>query len=370
MSNSFREYLKQVGSGTHTGKDLSRKEAKAATEMMLQQEATPAQIGAFMIAHRIKRPTPEELAGMLDAYDRFGPRLNHPFNRPVTVLGNPYDGRDRTAPVTPIIALILAASGVPMVMHGGNRMPTKYGVPLVEIWQGLGVDFSCLSLPQTQQLLEKTGVSLIYLPGHFSLANNLVPYRDQIGKRPPFATLELIWSPYKDAHVVAGFVHPPTEDRLRETLQLRGTLNFTLVKGLEGSCELARNRTGIIGISKPDSVYERLHLNPQEYGFFGTDLPLESTTQLIEQLQAVLRGETSELVPSAIMNGGFYLWLCGVSPNLQTGFAKAEEMLLNGEVGQKLQELSTAASQISGAQREEVKLGTVTGHRASGMGAI
>lgn len=340
MSNSFRELLKKVGSGTHTGKNLSRKEAETATAMMLQQEATPAQIGAFMIAHRIKRPTSEELAGMLDAYDRFGPRLRHHFEH-LTILGNPYDGRDRTAPVTPIIALILAAAGVPVVMHGGDCMPTKYGVPLIEVWQGLGVDFSPLSLPQSQQLLEKTGIGLIYLPKHFPLANNLVSYRDQIGKRPPFATLELIWSPYLDAHIVAGFVHPPTEERLRETLQLRGATNFTLVKGLEGSCELARNRTGIIGIGT-GAPYERLHLHPQEYGFYGTDIALESTAKLIEQLQAVLRGDASELMPSAVMNAGFYLWRCGVCPDLAAGFALAEAMLLKGDGDRKLQELAKA----------------------------
>jgi anthranilate phosphoribosyltransferase len=75
MSNAFRELLKKVGSGVHTGKDLTRSEAAAATRMMLLQEATPAQIGAFMIAHRIKRPTSEEVAGMLDAYDELGPKL-------------------------------------------------------------------------------------------------------------------------------------------------------------------------------------------------------------------------------------------------------------------------------------------------------
>ena len=69
MSDEFRELLKRVGSGTHTSKDLTRTEAATATEMMLLQSATPAQIGAFTIAHRIKRPTPEELAGILDTFD-------------------------------------------------------------------------------------------------------------------------------------------------------------------------------------------------------------------------------------------------------------------------------------------------------------
>ncbi|NES82702.1 MAG: anthranilate phosphoribosyltransferase family protein [Moorea sp. SIO2B7] len=353
MSNTFRELLKKVGSGVHTGKDLNRTEAAEATKMMLLQEATPAQIGAFMIAHRIKRPTVAELAGMLDACDELGPKLqtDHlPFDKPVTVFGNPYDGRSRTAPVTPITALILATAGVPVVMHGGDCMPTKYGIPLIEIWQGLGVDFAPLSLSKTQQLLEKTGLTLVYLPQHFPLAHNLVPYRDQIGKRPPFATLELIWSPCpENAHIVSGFVHPPTEDRFRETFKLRGVEHFTTVKGLEGSCDLACSRTGIIGLAQPDSEpsFQRLHLHPREYGFAGKDVPLESTPKLIEQIQDVCGGKSSELMPSAILNGGFYLWCFGVCSSLEAGFSQAEVMLSKGKVADKLREMSMVSSQLS-----------------------
>ena len=75
MSDEFRELLKRVGSGTHTSRNLTRDEAATATKMMLLQEATPAQIGAFAIAHRIKRPTPEELAGILDVFEKLGSKL-------------------------------------------------------------------------------------------------------------------------------------------------------------------------------------------------------------------------------------------------------------------------------------------------------
>ncbi|HEY9634582.1 MAG TPA: anthranilate phosphoribosyltransferase family protein [Coleofasciculaceae cyanobacterium] len=362
MSDVFRELLKKVGSGVHTGKDLSREEAAMATRMMLLEEATPAQIGAFMIAHRIKRPTSEEVAGMLDAYDQLGPKLQpwgvengqdsstkSTFSQPVTVFGTPYDGRSRTAPVTSLTALILATAGVPVLMHGGDCMPTKYGVPLIEIWQGLGVDFSKLTLTQVQQLLETIGLGFIYLPQHFPQAHGLVAYRDQIGKRPPAATMELIWSPYAgDAHIVAGYVHPPTEERFRVTFELRGVTNFTLVKGLEGSFDLPRDRTAIIAISQPGTStdFDRLLLHPRDYGFAGAEVPLESTTELLTQMQDVLKGKSSQLMPAAIWNGGFYLWRCGVCSDLPEGFAKAEALFTNGHVAQKLVELRKAIASL------------------------
>ncbi|MBD1931419.1 MULTISPECIES: anthranilate phosphoribosyltransferase family protein [Cyanophyceae] len=362
MSNAFREILRKIGSGPHTGENMTRFEAAEATRMMLLQEATPAQIGAFMIAHRIKRPTGEELAGMLDACDQLGPKLQ-PIDsqRPVIVLGTPYDGRSRTAPVTPLTALILATAGQQVVMHGGGRMPTKEGLPLVEIWQGLGVDWSGLSLAQTQQVFETTKIGFIYLPSHFPLAASLVPYRDQIGKRPPFATMELMWCPYAGvAHVIAGFVHPPTEGMFQGASALRGKPQyFTTVKGLEGSCDLPRDRTPIIGTWQPGSDLERIILHPRDYGFEGKEVPLDEKA-LVPQMQLVLQGKPGEFTQAAIWNGGFYLWHSGVATDLSSGLAEAENLLKSGQVAQKLQEISKAVASLSVFEKYLSETGDLT----------
>ncbi|HEY9736334.1 MAG TPA: anthranilate phosphoribosyltransferase family protein [Trichocoleus sp.] len=349
MSQEFRDLLKKVGSGNHTSKDLSREESALATRLMLLAEATPAQIGAFMISHRIKRPTAEEMAGMLDAYEALGPTLpavSSPL--PVTVLGCPYDGRSRTAPVTPITALMLAAAGAPVLLHGGDRMPTKEGIPLIEIWQALGLALDRLSLEQTHALLQRTGFGFIYLPRHFPEAQTIVPYREQIGKRPPFATLELMWSPYAGpSQTVVGYVHPPTEGLAQQTFAIRGGQPFITVKGLEGSCDLPRSRTAIIGLSQPDGSVERLLLHPRDYDLAAEEVPFESDAAVMSALRAVLRGELSELQRSAIWSGGFYLWRSGVSESLQAGLALAEEMLRQGQVQAKLEELRQAVEELT-----------------------
>ena len=186
MNLEFRELLKKVGSGTHTSKDLTRAEAAAAVRMILQQAATPAQIGAFMIAHRLKRPTGEELAGTLDAYEQLGPSIPAiETARPIVVFSVPYDGRARTAPMLPLTALILATAGCPVLMHGGDRMPTKHGVPLVEVWQGLGVDWTHLSLEQVSHLLTEIGIGFVYLPQHFHWRTGWCPFGIRLGSARP-----------------------------------------------------------------------------------------------------------------------------------------------------------------------------------------
>lgn len=362
MSHTFRALLQKVGSGPHTGEKLTREEAATATRLMLLQEATPAQIGAFMIAHRIRRPTGEELAGMLDAYAELGPQLQPiQSSRPVTILGIPYDGRTRTAPLAPLTALVLATAGCPVILHGGDRMPTKEGAPLSEFWQGLGVEWTELSLAQVQTVLEKIGIGFVYLPTHFPLAQGLVPYREQIGKRPPFATMELMWCPYAGrAHVVPGFVHPPTEFMFQEALALRGVDFYTTVKGLEGSPDLPRERTAIIGLSRSPSPtpprlhsptaalppLDRLHLHARDFGFEAKNVSLTSVPALVEAMNAVLNGDPSELMQSILWNSGFYLWRCGASLSIEDGIRTAENLLTQGQVKHTLQTLQQATTPL------------------------
>ena len=343
----FRSLLKKVGSGTHTSEPLSREEAAIATRLMLTEAATPAQIGAFMIAHRIRRPMPTELAGMLDTYDALGPQIGEINGAyPVTVFCNPYDGRSRTAPIVPLTALIMAAAGAPVILPGSGRMPTKMGLPLIEIFQGLGVDWSGLALDQVRAVLTQTGLGFVYQPVHFPQAQAMVPYREQIGKRPTLATVEIMWSPYTGrSNVVSGYVHPPTEARTQDAFTQRGTDFFTTVKGLEGSCDISRARTGILCLNQLKGgtlVAERLLLHPRDYDFEGADPDLESLTNLLTDYRQAITGKPNEIARSAVWNSGFYLWRVGRTAQIKAGFELGRSLLQSGAVEAKLAEIKAA----------------------------
>ena len=348
----FRDLLKKVGSGAHTSKELSREEAAIATRLMLTETATPAQIGAFLIAHRIRRPTPTELAGMLDTYDALGPQITEiEGDYPVTVFCNPYDGRSRTAPINPLVALIMATANAPVIIPGGGRMPTKMGLPTSEIFQALGLDWTKLNLEQVQQILAENGLALVYQPALFPQAEAMVPYREQIGKRPTLATVEIMWSPYAGrSNVVSGYVHPPTEARTQDAFTQRETAFFTTVKGLEGSCDISRDRTGIICLNQLKEGQlqtERLLLHPRDYGFDGTDPEFIQLPELIEQYQEALAGKSNEISRSAVWNSGFYLWRADRASSIEAGFELAKDLLNEGNVDRKLEEIQTKISLLS-----------------------
>lgn len=347
VSDVFRALLQKVGSGAHTNKPLTRSEAERAASLMLQQHATPAQIGAFLIAHRIRRPTSVELAGMLDAYDRFAPTLKPiSSDRVPLVFCHPYDGRSRTAPVGIVTALILATAGCPAILHGGDRMPTKMGLPAIEIWRALDVPFHFLTLSQAREVLQATGIGFIYMPQHFPLGQGLVPYREQIGKRPPLATLELMWNPYGGrSRLVCGYVHPPTEKLMRGTLQLRRVEDYLTLKGMEGSCDLPRDRVVICGIHRSsETEFERLCLAPRDYDLAGLDEPGREAEAIAADYRQILEGQSSPLLPSVIWNGGFYLWQAGVCESLAAGLERAEALLQSDLVAAKLVQLQTCVA--------------------------
>ena len=332
----FRTYLGKVGSGEHTSSGLSREESADALELMLDGEASPAQIGAFLIAHRIRRPEPQELTGMLVVYRRRGPRLTS--SKPAGCFGIPFDGRNRTAPIYPLTALVLATAGIPVVLQGGRRMPVKYGVTAMELFEALGLQLQGRSLTWVQEMLDRSHLALIHQPDHFAAAEVLIPIREDIGKRPPLASLELLWTAHCGEHLlVSGFVHPPTETRAWQALAWAGETQVLTIKGLEGSTDLPISRACVTGRPTP-SGDGRLILHPRDHGCYGED-PRWDTLDTWTTSALVALGGQGPLAPSLIWNAGTYLWQAGHAEDQPSGLAACRTLLTSGQVLNTLQNL-------------------------------
>lgn len=337
----FKTYLRKVGSGEHTSSGLSREEAADALELILDGGASPAQIGAFLIAHRIRRPEPQELTGMLDVYRQRGPQLS--TDKPAISFGMPFDGRTRTAPIYPLTALVLASAGLPVVLQGAGRMPVKYGVTGVELFEALGVRLAGRSLDWVQDLLSRFNLALVHQPDHFPAAESLIPYREDLGKRPPVASLELLWTAHQGDHLlVSGFVHPPTEARAWQALRLAGETNVLTVKGLEGSTDLPISRACVTG--RPNGSDEgRQILHPRDHGCFAHDPLWEGIENWGTQALAALGGQ-GELATPLLWNAGTYLWQAGLDADQSAGLEHCRELLNSGAVLQLVHQLRQHAA--------------------------
>tara|TARA_B100000424_G_scaffold259891_1_gene243189 strand:+ start:36 stop:1106 length:1071 start_codon:yes stop_codon:yes gene_type:complete len=332
----FKQHLRKVGSGEHTSKGMTREEAADALAMMLHGEASPAQIGAFLIAHRIRRPEPQELTGMLDTYRRLGPVITSQDGRPAPLcFGMPYDGRSRTAPIYPLTTLVLLACGQPVVLQGGDRMPIKYGVNAIDLFDALGLDLRGLGLDTVQQGFDYHGFALIHQPDHFPIAETLITYREELGRRPPVASLELIWTPHQGRHLlVSGFVHPPTESRAWKALKLAEETDLLTVKGLEGSTDLPIGRACITARVRNGEA-ERLILHPRDHGCHHADMEWTEIESWHDQALEALNGH-GPLSDAVRWNAAAYLWFSGRSNSLEAGIKLAETMLETGQAAAQL----------------------------------
>ncbi|WP_287129181.1 hypothetical protein [Candidatus Cyanaurora vandensis] len=344
MSVVFREFVKKIGSGRLTGRDLTREEACRATVMLLNQEATPAQMGAFLIAHRIKRPTALELAGILDAFDLLARPFTPPADSPAPlVLSSPYDGQERLGIVTPLSALICSSLGQGIVLHGSHDMPPKHGLTSFDILASLGVDLMRDRATLADQY-RATGLGWVYLPAHFPEAYHLQTLRAELGKRPPLATAELLWNPVKAGFPVMGYTHRETITFAIATAELRGMPAFAMVRGVQGSvnCTLFHPNLGCRwaqGMTTP----QEFRLLAADYGWADDDYALVGDGQdLIRHRDltlATLRGEPTPLRRAAIFSSAFLLTQAGFSPSIVSALPLVVQALDEGLAHRQLEKL-------------------------------
>ncbi len=335
----FKTYLKKIGSGEFTGQSLTRKESAEATKLMLKKEASAAQIGAFMIAHRIRRPKPEELAGMIDAYLELGPQIKSAKNqRQPIFFGMPFDGRSKIAPIYPLTALLLLSQKQPVLLHCGSRMPIKYGVTHIELFEAIGLNFKGLSIEKLQKFFHQNELAVIYQPDHFPQAESLITYRDQIGKRPPLASMELIWTSHRGNHLhISGYVHSPTEKRHWKALDLLGEKDIITIKGLEGSIDLSISRSSTIGHFKNNQGTRKV-FDPKNYGYYEEDVKWKNITEWQKIALQALHGE-GPLTKTLEWNAGVLFFYAGLCPNIKDGINKAKGLIQKGIIWDHLKTL-------------------------------
>jgi anthranilate phosphoribosyltransferase len=112
---------------------------------------------------------------------------------------------------------------------------------------------------------------------------------------------------------------------------------------LEGSIDLPRDRTGIVGTGES----EHLLLHPRDYGFAAAEMPLTSVSQLLLDMEGVLRGDAGDWLEATVWNGGFYLWQGGLCDCFEAGLAQAREMIMKGEVAARLEQVRGAIGNLA-----------------------
>ena len=328
----FQPFIKAVGRGEKLKRDLTYEESIDAMRMILNGEATEAQIGAFLIAQRVKGEAVDEILGFTQVIRTEFMRPCCPRVENLLDLAVPYDGKAKSAQLAPAVAIILAEVGIPVLLHGAEDVPTKAGVGPGAVFRALGIANDQMP-DDVARLIERVGVG--YLDAkHFAPAwHDLMPLRRQFGLRTVLNTVEKFFNPANAPYQVSGFFHANYIERIRETQT--GTRSSWMVQGEEGSIEMAAGRKSHIFATDP--AHDMI-LAPETVG-----LPIRERVTLPPDViqhadlnRAVLSGEPSPAADQVQLTVAAILMLLDVVTGLHAGMAQARAVVSSGRAQRRL----------------------------------
>jgi len=218
-------YIKEIGRGPRGAKPLTREQAADLFGQVLDGTVSDLEIGAFCLAMRIKSETPEELAGFVDA-TQARLALFAASSRPLVVLPS-YNGARKLPVLTPLLALLLAREGLPVLLHGMRTEARR--VLASEVL--LALDIPALTAPEVIAPGRVAHIDTNHL--HPGMAR-LLAARQVIGLRNPGHSVAKLINPCAGpALVVTSYTHPEYLDRLCATFGLLQA-HALLSRGLEG----------------------------------------------------------------------------------------------------------------------------------------
>ncbi len=228
------QYIKEIGRGKDGARSLSRAQATDLMGQLLDGSVTDLEVGAFCLAMRIKGETAEEMAGFLDATHA---RLNRlPDNGQITVVLPSYNGARKLPLLTPLLALLLAREGLPVLVHGTATEDKRISSEAVFAALGIAASVPHEPLP---------GGSLAFVPTERlnEGLKRLLDVRRVVGLRNPAHSLVKLMNPCAGrALVVGSYTHPEYAHSMAETFALVGA-HALLLRGTEGEPVAAARRT-------------------------------------------------------------------------------------------------------------------------------
>lgn len=324
--------LKEVARGKRGARDLTYEESIQAAESILGLTASPAQIGAFLIAERIKLENVEELEAFVSVCRKYAYR--EPIQEGLDCAG-PYDGRKSSFVATFPVSFLLSAAGLPVTLHGASSLPPKWGITLQDIISEAGIEISKLSRADAISAAHKSGVLFADAEQWCPPLGDIRSIREELGMRTIYNTVEKLIDYSCSPFIVFGIYHNTVFDRISRLLNHLGYKKSMVVQGVEGSEDIYIDRpTRIYTVENGTSNLDII--DPESMGL-DTSVPEAQWTSLQQLLtaEAVLQGGGHmAYYNQTLLNGAVRLHLAGKVNSVEEGLYTCKDLLDNGEAWQ------------------------------------
>ena len=231
-AQDFAQFIRAVGRGATLSRSLTTDEAAAAMGMILDGAVEPVQLGAFLLVLRYRKETPEELAGFVQAARA---RMTVPAATSADLDWPSYADRHRQRPYFVLAALLLAQSGMRVLMHG---IPGEGRATTPAVLRALGLEVSA-DAQTAAAALARTDFAYLPLNAFCPQLDRLFELRPLLGLRSPANTFARELNPFVAPCQLQGVFHPTYLHTHQETARLLGQQHVAVFKG--GGGEVQRN---------------------------------------------------------------------------------------------------------------------------------
>jgi anthranilate phosphoribosyltransferase len=310
------------------GGDLDGVEMNAAMRAIMSGEATPAQIGGFLLALRMKGETVVEIAAAAQVMRELSLRVEVGPEGLVDTCGTGGDGAGLFN-VSTAAAFVVAAAGGRVAKHGNRSVSSASGS--ADVLEALGVR---IELPPTAitRCIDELGFGFMFAPAHHRATRHALGPRRELGVRTLFNLLGPLTNPALPPNQVVGVYSATLVEPIAHVLLRLGSRHVLVVHADDGLDEISLGAATQVA-ELNDGAVRCYSITPEQFGLCGvpsTQLAVPDVAASVATLRAALGGEAGSARDIVALNAGAALYAAGLAPTLAAGVARAGEVLASG----------------------------------------
>ncbi len=319
------------------GKDLSREDAYRVMDTIMSGEATPAQIGGFLVALRLKGETADEIAGAAEAMRAHVVAVRPARTDLVDTAGTGGDG-GRTFNISTAAALLAAAAGAGVAKHGNRSVSSESGS--ADVLEALGFQLD-RSPERIADSIDELGFGFMFAPMHHPAMRHAAPVRRELAARTVFNVLGPLTNPAGARAQVVGVYSPLLVPVIADVLAMLGARRAFVVHGAGGIDELSPAGPNLV-CEVVDGAVQSREIDPLDLGIERCD-PAElrggTPEQNAKAIRDVFAGANGGRRAAIVLNAAGAIAAGGHAADLKEGIAIAREALDSGAAAERLDKL-------------------------------
>jgi anthranilate phosphoribosyltransferase len=319
------------------GRNLSREDARGVMEQVMRGEATPAQIGGFLVALRLKGETADEIAGCAEAMRSHVLAVRPRRDDLVDTAGTGGDGA-RTFNISTTAALVAAAAGAGVAKHGNRAVSSASGS--ADVLEALG--FTLEQPPdRIERSIDELGFGFLFAPSHHPAMRHAAPVRRELAARTVFNVLGPLTNPAGARAQVVGVYAPELVPRIATVLARLGARRAFVVHGASGIDELSPAGPNLVCEVTGGRVRRR-EIDPPDFGVPRCK-PIElaggTPEENAETVRRIFEGQRGPRREAVLLNAAGAIAAGGNARDLREGYRLAAEAVDSGAAAERLKTL-------------------------------